>query len=263
MQPLCETRGILSHWLLIIASILKTYLHHLKIAKKSMSIHLSYQLIRSKKRRKTISLHIKEDGKIVIYVPYRTPQREIERFLEEGRPWIVEKMLEKEKSIREAEKAFIPGEKFLYLGESYPLEIAESNNRKVPLTLSFGKFVLDKDHTTKAKDLFIEWYKREAKEKIGERVDYYSNKLQLIPKGIRITSARYRWGSCSRDNRLSFSWRIIMAPLKIIDYILIHELVHIKEKNHSKGFWSQVESIIPDYKGHRRWLKENGHSLRL
>jgi len=228
-----------------------------------MSIHLSYQLIKSKKRRKTISLHIKEDGRIVIYAPYRTPQREIERFLEERRPWIVEKMSEREKFIGETEKAFIPGEKFLYLGEGYPLEIEESNNRKVPLKLSFGKFVLDKDHIAKGKDLFIEWYKREAKEKIGERVDYYSNRLQLFPKGIRITSARYRWGSCSRDNRVFFSWRIIMAPVRIIDYILIHELVHIKEKNHSKSFWSTVESIIPDYKGHRLWLKENGHSLRL
>ena len=228
-----------------------------------MSMYLSYQLIRSKRRRKTISLHIKEDGRIVIYAPYRTPQCEIERFLEKGRPWIVEKMLEKEKSLRETEKTFIPGEKFLYLGESYPLEIEESNNRKVPLKLSFGKFVLDKDHIAKGEDLFIEWYKREAKEKIGERVDYYSNRLQLFPKGIRITTAKYRWGSCSRDNRLSFSWRIIMAPLKIIDYILIHELVHIKEKNHSKRFWKYLESIIPDYRKHRLWLKENGHSLRF
>src|SRR4030042_3764970 len=258
MQPLCETRGILSHRLLIIASILKTYLHHLKFAKKSMSIHLSYQLIRSEKRRKTISLHIKEDGRIIIYAPYRTPQREIEKFLEKGRPWIVEKMLEKEKAKRETEKAFVPGENFLYLGESYPLEIEESDNRKVPLKLSFGKFVLDQDHTAKAKDLFIEWYKREAKEKIPGRVHYLSNKLKLLPQGIRITSARYRYGSCSRDDRLSFSWRIIMAPLKIIDYILIHELVHIEEKNHSKSFWSQVESIIPDHKGHRLWLKQNG-----
>jgi len=230
---------------------------------KRMAIYFSYQLIKSKRRRKTISLHIKEDGRIVIYAPYRTPQCEIERFLEKGRPWIVKKMLEKEESFKETEKAFIIGEKFLYLGASYPLEIEESNDRKPPLELSYGKFVLDQDHTAKAKDLFIEWYKREAKEKIPGRVHYLSNKLNLLPQGIKITSARYRWGSCSRDNRLSFSWRIIMAPLKIIDYILIHELVHIKEKNHSKSFWSQVESIIPDYKVHRLWLKEYGHSLRF
>jgi hypothetical protein len=228
-----------------------------------MDHRLNYQLIRSKKRRKTISLYIKEDGRIFIYAPYRTPKWEIERFIKEKRSWIVKKMSEKERSIKEAEKAFIPGEKFLYLGESYPLEIEESSNRKVPLKLSFGKFVLDKDHIEEAKDLFIQWYKKEAKARIIERIDFYSNRLQLFSKGIRITSAKYRWGSCSRDNRLSFSWRIIMASLSIIDYILIHELVHIKEKNHSKRFWNYLESILPDYRKHRLWLKKNGHAIRF
>ena len=210
-----------------------------------------------------MSLYIKEDGRIFIYAPYRTPKWEIERFIKEKRSWIVKKMSEKERSIKEAEKAFIPGEKFLYLGESYPLEIEESSNRKVPLKLSFGKFVLDKDHIEEAKDLFIQWYKKEAKARIIERIDFYSNRLQLFSKGIRITSAKYRWGSCSRDNRLSFSWRIIMASLSIIDYILIHELVHIKEKNHSKRFWNYLESILPDYRKHRLWLKKNGHAIRF
>ena len=222
-----------------------------------MDHRLNYQLIRSKKRRKTISLHIKEDGSIFIYAPYRTPKWEIEKFINEKESWISEKLSEKEKSIKEAEKAFP------YLGELFPLEIEDNKSKGYPLKLSFGKFILDKDHMEKARDLFIQWYKREAKEKIPERVDYYSKRLQLFPKGIKITSAKYRWGSCSRENRLSFSWRIIMAPLSVIDYVLIHELVHIKEKNHSKRFWSHLESIIPDYKKHRLWLKEHGYLLRL
>jgi predicted metal-dependent hydrolase len=224
-----------------------------------MDHHLSYQLIRSRKRRKTISLRIKEDGKIVVYAPYRVLKWEIEKFINEKKSWISEK----ERSIKEAEKAFIPEEKFLYLGEAYPLEIEKADHKNVPLRLSFGKFVLDQGHIENAKNLFTQWYKREAKEKIAQRVNYHSNRLQLFPKGIRITSARYRWGSCSRDNQLSFSWRIIMAPLGIIDYILIHELVHIKEKNHSKRFWSYLESILLEYRQYRRWLKENGYLLRL
>ncbi len=225
-----------------------------------MDHRLSYQLIRSRKRRKTISLHIKEDGKIVVYAPYRTPKWEIEKFFNEKESWIVEKRSEKERSIKEAEKAFISGEKFLFLGELYPLEI-QGNNKEPPLKLSFGKFVLDKNHIEEARDLFIKWYKEEAKERIIGRIDYYSKRLQLFPKGVKITSAKYRWGSCSRDDRLSFSWRMIMASFSIIDYILIHELVHIKEKNHSKRFWNYLESVHPDYKKHRLWLKENGSSL--
>ena len=217
---------------------------------------LSYQLIRSKKRRRTISLHIKEDGSIFVYAPYRTPKWEIEKFINEKESWISEKLSEKERSMKKAEKGF------LYLGELFPLELEDNKSKRYPLKLSFGKFILDKDHIEKTRDLFVQWYKREAREEITERVDYYSKRLLLFPKGIKITSAKSRWGSCSRDNRLSFSWRIITAPLSVIDYVLIHELVHIKEKNHSKSFWNYVESIIPNYKKHRLWLKENGYLLR-
>ena len=228
-----------------------------------MAIPFSYHLIRSKKRRKTISLHIKEDGKIVIYTPYCTPKWEIEKFIEEKESWIIGKMSEREKRTKEVEKTFLPGEKFLYLGEGYPLEIQESSNRGAPLTLAFGKFILSHDRIGEARDLFCHWYKKEAKEKITERVDHYGNRFQLLPEGIKITSARSRWGSCSRDNRLSFSWRIIMASLTIIDYVLIHELVHIREKNHSQKFWNYLESVLPDYRKHRSWLRENGHLLQL
>jgi len=228
-----------------------------------MDHRFSYQLIRSRKRRKTISLHIKEGGEIVIYAPYRTPKEEIEKLIEKNHWWISKKLSEKERPIRKVEKTFLPGEKFLYLGKWYPLGIQESNHKGPPLKLSFGQFILDQNRIEEAKDLFVQWYQEEAREKIVGRVNYYSNQLQLFPKGIKITCAQYRWGSCSQDNRLSFSWRMIMAPLSIIDYILIHELVHIKEKNHSKRFWSCLESVLPDYRGHKLWLKENGHLLRL
>ena len=228
-----------------------------------MAIRLSYDLIRSKRRRRTISLQIKEDGKIVICAPHHTPKWEIEKFVKEKQLWIVNKISEKEKQTKEAEKTFLSGERFLYLGEWYPLEIHEFDHKEPPLRLSFGKFILNKDHIEGARDLFVQWYKREAKEKIVGRIEYYSHRLHLFPKGIRITNARSRWGSCSRDNRLSFSWRMIMASLTAIDYILIHELVHIREKNHSKRFWTTLESILPDYRKHRLWLKENGHLLQV
>lgn len=224
---------------------------------------LNIHLIRSKKRRKTLSLRIKEDGKIHLSVPYHTSRNEIERFLRKTESWIISKVSEKERASRESKKAFIPGEKFLYLGEFYPLEIRDSDHREPPLKLSFGKFILDQGHLKEARDLFINWYKREAQETIARRLEYYSHRLGLFPKTIRITNAQFRWGSCSRENRLSFSWRVMMAPLAIVDYILIHELAHIKEKNHSKSFWGFLESILPDYRRRRLWLKENSHRLRL
>lgn len=228
-----------------------------------MGVLHSYQIVRSKKRRKTISLHIKEDGKIVVYAPYQTLKREIEQFVEKNRSWVSRKLLERENSIREAKGALLPGEKLLYLGELYPLEIEDNNNKGYPIKLSFSKFILNKKYIEEAKDLMIQWYKKEAKEKLAERIEYYSNALQLFPQGMKITGAKHRWGSCSGDNRLSFSWRLVMTPLSIIDYILIHELVHIKEKNHSKRFWSHLESILPDYRERRRWLKKHEGLLQL
>ena len=224
---------------------------------------LNFHLIKSKRRRKTISLHIREGGEIVIRAPHKASKREIEEFIREREAWVVEKLVEEKERRKELQKAFVPGEKFLYLGESYPLEIDESDHKELPLELSFGKFVLNRDRVEEARDLFIEWYKREAREKIEGRVRYYSDRFHLLPKGTKITGAKSRWGSCSRDNRLSFSWRIIMAPLRIIDYILVHELAHIKEKNHSRNFWAALEKILPDYRERRIWLKKNGHRLWL
>jgi hypothetical protein len=220
-------------------------------------------LIKSERRRKTISLHIREGGEIVIRAPLKASKREIEEFIREREAWVVEKLAEEKQRRKELQKAFVPGERFLYLGESYPLEIDESDHTELPLKLSFGKFVLNRDRIEEARNLFIEWYKREAKEKTEGRVRYYSDRFHLLPKGTKITGAKSRWGSCSRDDRLSFSWRIIMAPLRIIDYILVHELVHIKEKNHSRDFWAALERILPDYRERRVWLKKNGHRLWL
>lgn len=224
---------------------------------------LNVHLIRSRKRRKTLSLQIKEDGAVILSVPYHTPKAEIERFFQERRSWVIRKVSERERAIRETERDFVSGEKFLYLGESYPLEIEDSDRQEPSLELSSGKFILRQDQIGNARDLFIEWYQREAQEAIVKRVKEHSHRLGLFPKGIRITNAKSRWGSCSRDNRLSFSWRILLAPLVVVDYILIHELAHIKEKNHSKRFWKFLESMLPDYRNRRLWLKKNGHRLRF
>jgi hypothetical protein len=96
-----------------------------------------------------------------------------------------------------------------------------------------------------------------------ERIRHYSGMIGLYPDRLRISNARFRWGSCSRDNSLSFSWRLAMAPSLIIDYVVVHELAHIKEKNHSRSFWALVETMMPDYRKHRHWLKENGHLLDI
>jgi len=102
-----------------------------------------------------------------------------------------------------------------------------------------------------------------ALEKITERVNFYSRITGWKFKSVSITKAESRWGSCGPNNSINFSRRLIMAPIDVIDYVVVHELAHIAEKNHSKKFWDKVEAILPDYKEKRKWLKEKGHNLKI
>ncbi|MBE3127600.1 MAG: M48 family metallopeptidase, partial [Candidatus Atribacteria bacterium] len=113
------------------------------------------------------------------------------------------------------------------------------------------------------KNIFIIWYKRRAYETISRRVRLYAQKRGFKYNKINITNARKRWGSCSHQGNLSFTWRLTMAPLPIIDSVVVHELVHLELKNHSKAFWNKVGILDPEYKEHKEWLKNNGYLLRL
>jgi predicted metal-dependent hydrolase len=231
-----------------------------------MNKDITYLLIRSRKRKRTISMRILSDGRIIIRAPHRTPKEEIDSFFHAKNSWVKRKLAEREKSSQgsiEQPTAFVPGEKFLYLGDWYPLEIQDTNSAKNQLSLYRGIFLLSKKSADQAKDLFVRWYKNQAKNLFEDRVNYYSKNFGFFPKSIKITSAKFRYGSCSPDNKLSFTWRLIMAPLVVIDYVIIHELMHIKEKNHSGKFWNLVEAEMPEYRSHRIWLKEQGHLLRI
>ncbi|EKN42554.1 zinc-dependent protease, partial [Clostridium botulinum CFSAN001627] len=113
------------------------------------------------------------------------------------------------------------------------------------------------------KDNLEKFYKEKAVKVLKERTDYYSNILKVAPKNIVIKNQKTLWGSCSSKGNINYNYKIVMAPLKILDYIVVHELCHLVHMNHSKDFWQLVESIIPDFKERRNWLKENGYKLKI
>ncbi len=230
----------------------------------SDSVELNYLLVKSKKRKKTISLQLRKDGSVVIQAPWRISGREIDLFFQRKKDWLYKKIGEAEKHHKEvAATNFSSGETFYYLGFPYPLIIERTNNSLYPLNFSGQQFILDSEFAHRAKELFIEWYVEQAKKYIEEKVRHYSGILKLFPTRVRIGSARSRWGACSPDNRLSFTWRLIQAPGPVIDYVVAHELSHIKEKNHSNRFWNLVERAVPDYGTHRLWLRKKGHILQI
>jgi len=109
----------------------------------------------------------------------------------------------------------------------------------------------------------IEKLKEVANQKIYERVSYLASLMGLSHGRIRITNAKSRWGSCQKNGNLTFSWRLVMAPWPVIDYVVIHELTHLLEHNHSRRFWERVRRVYPEYKNCRKWLKDNGHLLMM
>ncbi len=218
------------------------------------------KIIRSK--RKTIALEITENARLIVKAPFGVKSETIRKVILKHIRWIEKK--KKEIETRESKfarpKEFVSGEGFLYLGRYYKLKIVP--NQEIPLKFENG-FYLSRSCLSQAKEVFTNWYKRMAYEKISERAKWYAHKRGLKYKKINITDAQKRWGSCTHNGNLNFSWRLIMAPLAVIDYVVVHELVHLVEKNHTKDFWDKVKVLMPDYEKHKAWLKQNGYLLRL
>ena len=215
------------------------------------------KLVRSK--RKTLSLIVETDGTLTVRAPLRMKEADIRRFIEVKRDWIKRKQAKaREEAV--SSRQYMDGETFWYLGREILLRIVPSGK---PALVLDGSFNLTKSAQPQAETIFSAWYKRQARKVLTERVEFYGRKYAFKVGKIRISSARTRWGSCSSKETLSFTWRLVMAPLDVIDYVVVHELCHLKEMNHSKAFWARVEAILPDYRGRRKWLKVNGAKLHL
>jgi predicted metal-dependent hydrolase len=218
----------------------------------------AHQIIRT--RRKTLALIVKPDGSLVVRAPLRTPERSIWEFIENHADWIEKKKAEALAALPPAPRQYFPGELFMYLGSVYPLEVV--SGQKISLVLE-ETFKLAEASQSNAKVAFERWYRAQARQILHDRVNLYANQYGFQFKKIGITSARTRWGSCSPNGSLNFSWRLVMAPIEVIDYVVVHELVHTIVHNHSRRFWEKVEKINPQYKEHRKWLRQNGPGLML
>jgi predicted metal-dependent hydrolase len=223
-----------------------------------MPIHIN-QLIHSKRR--TIALIIQHDGSLTVRAPLRMHEDAILEFVQNHAKWIQKKQAHAKASFLPPTKFFREGETFLFMGKEYPLNILA--NQRPALTFSGSRFQLTNSQVPKARQIFVRWYKDQALRVISGLISDQTNKSKFSYRKIRISSARTRWGSSSTNGTLSFTWRLIMAPPEVIDYVVVHELVHTQVRNHSQKFWALVEDIMPEYKQHVCWLKNNGHLLRL
>ena len=216
------------------------------------------ELIRS--HRRTIGLQITKDARLIVRAPYLATEGYIQKLIQQKASWITSKQdFFKQRQGKVLVRTFSPGEEFLFLGQKYPLVVAQDLPKAVVLddSLRVSQVVL-----ANARDHIENWYKTQALEHITQRVNHYIQLTGLKYSSIRVNNATTRWGSCGYKDTLNFTWRLVMAPERVVDYVVIHELMHLKQKNHSRKFWAEVRNMIPGYKEDERWLKQNSHLLR-
>ncbi|HBR80276.1 MAG: hypothetical protein UX09_C0030G0003 [Candidatus Uhrbacteria bacterium GW2011_GWE2_45_35] len=208
------------------------------------------KIIRS--NRRSICLEITPEAVLIVRVPERVPQSYIEKLVQEKADWIQKKIAAAKNRPRAQEKSFVDGEGFFFLGKSYPLKITRA--KKIELT---DELIFPEKFLPKAKNKLEVWYKQEARKIISARAEIFAEKMGLKFAAVKINSAQKRWGSCSRKNHLNFGWKLILQPLELVDYVIVHELAHIPHKNHSRVFWQLVAEYCPEFKVYRKRLRED------
>jgi len=216
------------------------------------------KIIRS--RRRTIALVITPDGHLIVRAPLKAPAARIDEFIREKRSWIKKKIGEIQQRPAATVHTYEEGDIFFFLGRAYPLQIVDSVDTGIERT---DRLCVSATVLPDIRNELTCWYRKEARTEIHARCMWFSMMTGYTPRSIRITDARQRWGSCTSAGGLNFSWRLVQAPLEIVDYVILHELVHLKQPDHSKKFWAKVKEIMPDYERRREWLRENERLLRI
>jgi predicted metal-dependent hydrolase len=218
--------------------------------------------VRRSDRRRTLGLTVERDGRLVLSAPPRVASVQLERFAKEKRFWIYQKLTTKEVLPPALPpRRFVTGEGFPYLGRSYRLQLVADLD--VPVKLEGGRFKMRRSETTNGRTNMVRWYAAHAQPWLTARVERYAGRARVVPGAVTVQDLGFRWGSCGRGDRLYFHWRSILLPPRIVEYIVVHELVHVREPHHTPEFWRAVERIMPDWDQRRHWLAERGHQFMV
>lgn len=222
-------------------------------------MELNYTIKRSAKRKK-LTITVERDRSIVVHVPIKVAEEKIKEIVESKKQWIYEKLghSQKYKDLPHPPgKELVNGESSLFLGRQYMIEFISSES-----TIQFdGKFIIPTTATKNKKDVLKKWYVQKAKEIILPKVELYAKNLGVEYNNVKIVDNRYRWGSCTIKDNLNFNWRLIKAPMFVIEYVIVHELTHLLETNHTPRFWNIVRAQLATTEKAKRWLLEHGQLL--
>lgn len=219
---------------------------------------INYRVIKS--NRKSVAIIVFPTKEVIVRAPNQISSDKIKNIVRSKGDWIIKKRNEMPEIVIPKKRDYTEGDKILYRGKEYTIKVINTVGiSQSTILLKEKEIIIVKKTKEKKKiqELLLEWYKGEAKSLVKERIEFYMPQIKKPIGDIRIKSQKKRWGSCSSKGNLNFNWKIVMMPDEMFDYIIVHELCHLKHLNHSKLFWESVEKILPDYKIREKWIKEN------
>lgn len=223
-------------------------------------MELTYKIKRSPKR-KNLTITVERDRSIVVHAPESASEEKIKVIVESKRQWIYEKINNEQKYSslpHPPGKELVNGESILYLGHQYQIEIIGKGLDQITLE---QKFYIPASLVGEHNQVLQNWYMGKANEIIIPRTKHFANSLGVKYSTVKIIANKYHWGSCSTKDTINFNWRLIKAPTYVIDYVIIHELTHLLETNHTERFWNIVKAQAVNIEKAKQWLKENGQLL--
>lgn len=231
---------------------------------------IPYEVIKSTKR-KTVSISVNKDG-VKIICPADIPDEKIKGILKDKIIWVRKQLLHFEEiNDYRHHRLFLSGEKLPYLGRQYRLKVITDTEIDKPIfKFSHGRFIAEVPKDSKKENyrelifpLYEEWIKEKAHKYARNRINRFTSILQSEPSAIVIKNQEQRWGSCTPTGKILLNWRIFLAPVSVIDYVLVHELAHLKHLNHSNEFWETIKMLHPNFEEKKEWLRINGQSLYI
>jgi hypothetical protein len=214
---------------------------------------LTFKIGRSARRR-TVGITVERGGELVLHAPQDFPVGRLERWAKGKLLWVYRKLALKEKILPVVSNLeFVSGEGFNYLGRSYPLKLVDQQVQA--LRLQGSRFLLQKDARSRASQVFRQWFISTGGGWLRNRVAILASKAGTTPSKIEVRDLGFRWGSSSKRGALFFNWKLIQLPIRLIDYVILHELIHLIEPHHGAPFWERLERALPDWRERKEELR--------
>ena len=215
-----------------------------------------------KSKRKTVSIFVERDGSVSALVPSNLSDDEIATILK-AKEYQIHRNLAQWLQLNERHitREYVNGQSFLYLGRNYRLKLVD--DKLGELKFSKGYFLLSKNELSSAEQYFIDFYRNKLKEKIKPLINRYKEQLGVSPNDVKVMELKNRWASCSAKGNVNFHWKCAMAPMDVLQYIIVHELAHLIHLNHTTEFWNEVDKVLPKHEEQMNWLKLNGVGMSL